>query len=293
MPLRGKRGGLTAAGLHTLFMEDLGVQPGDFVTYLRARARRDRAAAARREARSDIFFLEVKPFEEEFVAAQSQAMGQGGGGRRPAASRAGRSAEGDHRRHLEARRARPARARRQRRSRTSRRSRKAQSELRTARRAGERAGVARDRRSARRRRCGRARPATRSDRPRDRSDGPRRRSSSTSSIRPGALPHEMEALNQLLKAEAENRRRQVSRQQQAGGGGGENRSEADLSTCSIRSCASGSRPTTRRRTPPKSGRRTSRTIRSSAFASWRAGRMRSIASSAISRATASRSKKKS
>ena len=46
----------------------------------------------------------------------------------------------------------------------------------------------------------------------------------------GALPHEMEALNQLLKAAAENRRRQVTRGQQAGGGGGANRSEADLST---------------------------------------------------------------
>ena len=38
VPLRGMNGGLTASGLHTLFMEDLGVQPGDFVTYF-ARAR--------------------------------------------------------------------------------------------------------------------------------------------------------------------------------------------------------------------------------------------------------------
>jgi hypothetical protein len=45
-----------------------------------------------------------------------------------------------------------------------------------------------------------------------------------------ALPHEMDALNQLLRAEAENRRRQVTRQQAGGGGGGANRAEADLSS---------------------------------------------------------------
>ena len=59
-------------------MEELGVQPGDFVTYY-ARARDVKRGRRATEARSDIFFLEVKPFEEEFVAAQSQPMGQGGG----------------------------------------------------------------------------------------------------------------------------------------------------------------------------------------------------------------------
>ena len=79
VPLRGSKGGLTASGLHTLFMEELGVQPGDFVTYY-ARARDVNRGRRSTEARSDIFFLEVKPFEEEFVAAQSQSMGQGSGG---------------------------------------------------------------------------------------------------------------------------------------------------------------------------------------------------------------------
>ena len=78
VPLRGMRGGLTAAGLHTVFMEDLKVQPGDFVSYY-ARARDVSRGRRSSEARSDIFFLEVKPFEEEFVAAQSQQMGQGAG----------------------------------------------------------------------------------------------------------------------------------------------------------------------------------------------------------------------
>jgi hypothetical protein len=77
VPLKGG-GGLTASGFHTLFVEDLKVQPGDFVTYY-ARARDVNRGRRSAEARSDIFFLEVKPFEEEFVAAQSQQMGQGAG----------------------------------------------------------------------------------------------------------------------------------------------------------------------------------------------------------------------
>ena len=44
-----------------------------------------------------------------------------------------------------------------------------------------------------------------------------------------ALPAEMDALNQLLKAQAEVSKRQVQRQQ-AGRGTGGNRSDADLST---------------------------------------------------------------
>ena len=60
-------------GAHTLFLEDLNVKPGDFVTY-HARARDVGRGRRSTEARSDIFFLEVKPYEEEFVAAESQAM---------------------------------------------------------------------------------------------------------------------------------------------------------------------------------------------------------------------------
>ena len=95
--------------LHTLFLEDLKVQPGDFVTYY-ARARDVARGRRSIEARSDMFFLEVKPYEEEFVAAQSQAMaGMQADDRRRRS--AGRRAEGHHRRHLEARRARAQRAR--------------------------------------------------------------------------------------------------------------------------------------------------------------------------------------
>ena len=55
--------------------EDLKVKPGDVITYY-ARARDIARGKRRREATSDMFFLEVKPFNEEFVAAQSQAMGR-------------------------------------------------------------------------------------------------------------------------------------------------------------------------------------------------------------------------
>ena len=49
------------------------------ITYY-ARARDVARGKQSSETRSDMFFLEVKPFNEEFVAAQSQAMGGGGAG---------------------------------------------------------------------------------------------------------------------------------------------------------------------------------------------------------------------
>lgn len=64
-------------GKYLLAVEDLQVQPGDVVTYY-ARAVDIGRGKKPTETRSDIFFLEVKPFGEEFVAAQSQAMGAGG-----------------------------------------------------------------------------------------------------------------------------------------------------------------------------------------------------------------------
>ena len=78
-------------------------QPGDFVSYY-VRARDLTRGTRPNEARSDIFFLEVKPFEQEFALAQSQGGMAGGGAQRHRRSR--RRAEGDHRRDLEARSAR-------------------------------------------------------------------------------------------------------------------------------------------------------------------------------------------
>jgi hypothetical protein len=62
---------------HTLLLEDLGVQPGDLVSYY-VRARDVTRGSRPNEAKSDIFFLEVRPYEQEFTLAQSQSMAGGG-----------------------------------------------------------------------------------------------------------------------------------------------------------------------------------------------------------------------
>jgi hypothetical protein len=62
---------------HTLYFEDLDVQPGDFVSYY-VRARDVTRGKRTNEARSDIFFLEVRPFEQEFALTESQTMSGSG-----------------------------------------------------------------------------------------------------------------------------------------------------------------------------------------------------------------------
>lgn len=64
-------------GSYLLASEDLRVQPGDVITYY-ARARDVGLGKRPTETKSDMFFLEVRPFNEEFVAAQSQAGASGG-----------------------------------------------------------------------------------------------------------------------------------------------------------------------------------------------------------------------
>ena len=59
-------------GTRLLPAEELGVKPGDVITYY-ARARDVGRGKRATEASSDIYFLEVKPFNEEFTAAESQA----------------------------------------------------------------------------------------------------------------------------------------------------------------------------------------------------------------------------
>jgi hypothetical protein len=68
-------GGLPTAriGSRMLAIEDLHVKPGDVIAYY-ARARDVAHAKVSTLARSEIFFLEVKPFNEEYSLAQSQAM---------------------------------------------------------------------------------------------------------------------------------------------------------------------------------------------------------------------------
>jgi hypothetical protein len=225
VPLKGIRGGLTAAGVHTVFMEDLKVQPGDFVSYY-ARARDVSRGRRSSEARSDIFFLEVKPFEEEFVAAQSQSMGQGAG------MQGGLEGLAEAQKQLiVATWNLDARARRAQGTASPQDIKaisKAQAELRERATQASAQGLRMNDPRVRRRAGAPAPgddPIGKAVEAMGRAVAELDKSSTT-----GALPHEREALNQLLRAEAENRRRQVTRSQQAGGGGGQNRAEADLSS---------------------------------------------------------------
>ena len=64
---------------HTIYLEELGLQPGDFVSYY-AKATDNDAVEGGKTATSDIYFVQVRPFRKDYKAAQSQAGGGGGGG---------------------------------------------------------------------------------------------------------------------------------------------------------------------------------------------------------------------
>jgi hypothetical protein len=214
-------------GSHLLAAEDLRVQPGDVITYY-ARARDMARAKPSSEAKSDMFFLEVKPFNEEFVQAQSQAMGGGGQSTQldtliaaqkeiinatwnlERRSSAGRSpddikAVGDAQSELKMRTERVAGG-----ARRSIRGFPPQQILPPAPQPARELG---------RDPVGAAIAAM--TRAVEQLQGTRTAE---------ALPHQMTALQGLLQAQAEIRRRQVMQQSQsAGGGGGTSRSDRDLS----------------------------------------------------------------
>src|ERR1043165_5460666 len=60
-------------GAYTFFLEEYNLKPGDFISYF-AKAR-----DASNESTSDIYFIEVKPFEMEFKQSQQQGGGMGQG----------------------------------------------------------------------------------------------------------------------------------------------------------------------------------------------------------------------
>ena len=65
--------GLSAG--HTFFLEELGLQPGDVVSYF-ARATDANAVTGPGSATSDIYFVQIQPFRKDYRAAESQAGGQ-------------------------------------------------------------------------------------------------------------------------------------------------------------------------------------------------------------------------
>lgn len=223
----GHGGGLSITGRHTVYLEDLGVTPGDFVSFY-ARARDVGRGKRPTESRSDIFFLEVTPFVDEFAMAQSQAMAGASGQqvddlvrqqkdiivgtwklqRRAAGANVGPSA--DDVKTLG----------------------RAQSALRKrAEAAGRQAqmlgsGGRRGRPGAMIGGSGEEQPALLSA-----ARAMARAERALDAVKPNdALPPEMEALNHLLRAEAEITRREIARQQANSSGGGSNRNEQDLSS---------------------------------------------------------------
>jgi hypothetical protein len=64
----------TLSGAHTFFLEEMNLQVGDFISYY-AKAK----DVTGHESTSDIYFLEVRPFDREFRQSQQQG-GQGGQG---------------------------------------------------------------------------------------------------------------------------------------------------------------------------------------------------------------------
>jgi hypothetical protein len=72
VPLLKQKGAREADGSTTLYLEDYKMVPGDVVSFYAT------AKDARAESQTDIFFIQADPFEREF--SQSQAGGGGGGG---------------------------------------------------------------------------------------------------------------------------------------------------------------------------------------------------------------------
>ena len=219
----------SASGRRTIYLEDLDVKPGDFVTYY-ARARDVSRGKRPTEARSDIFFLEITPFEEEFVAAQSQ--GAGGAGEQPfddmvqaekdiitatwkldsRAKKSGARSEDDIRTVAQA-----------------------QGDLRTKAMAS--LGQMQRANNLRRVRPGGGRAAAAapadptSEAMAKAADAMGRAEQLLGVLKTtDALPHEMTALNELLRAQSETRRREVQQQQANGNGRGSNRQQQDLSS---------------------------------------------------------------
>jgi hypothetical protein len=231
VPFRQTQSGQTVTGHSIIYLEDLGVRPGDFVTFY-ARARDISRGKRSSEARSDMFFLEVKPFEEEFVAAQSGAGGGGGQGEDRSLD-ALISAQKDV---ITAtwrldRRSRDAGARSQDDIRTVAR---AQAEVR--RRVMSASSDTQRAEEVRRRLSGSSQKPAAEDRdtPLVKAAGAmeQARTELEALSTAEALPHEMTALNELLRAQAEIRRREVQRQEanNSAGNGGSNRQGQDLSS---------------------------------------------------------------
>ena len=70
---------------HTFFLEDLDLEPGDFLAYY-ARATDRNLAQQKKDVKSDLYFVQIRAFSRDFRAASSQGgAGAGSGGADPRA----------------------------------------------------------------------------------------------------------------------------------------------------------------------------------------------------------------
>ena len=224
---RGTRQALD--GERVLYLEEMHVRPGDFVSYY-ARARDAARTGEAGEARSDIFFLQVTPFEQEFMPPQSSQASSGGTGA------AGRSLDDLIRAQKEIIVATWRLDRRARKSHSS----GSEVDVKT---------IARAQGDLRSRALGIAGPtaAPAVARPRDGQatadasgggdamanaiDAMGKAEQSLDAVNTtAALPQETRALNELLKAQASNQRWQVQHAARGGAGGDNSASNADLTT---------------------------------------------------------------
>lgn len=58
---------------HTFFLEDLGLQPGDLISYY-AKTRDGNNATGPATSSSDIYFIQIRPFEQNYTESQQQPM---------------------------------------------------------------------------------------------------------------------------------------------------------------------------------------------------------------------------
>ena len=240
----------SVTGRHLMYLEDIDVSPGDFISYY-VRARDLARGKKSSESRSDIFFLEVKPFEEEFTLAQTQASQGGGSSGNPQLD----DLVGAQKEIIVAtwkldRRSRDAQGAKS--EQDIRMVAKSEAELKTRveqTSSGFRESTLRDPRRTRPTgtRPGVGPPPPQPPAPVPGTPGvgqsmPEEDAMTTASNAMGkavtalnalgtsdAMPHEMQALNALLKAQADVKRRQIQ-QQRASGGSGQNRSTEDLSS---------------------------------------------------------------
>src|SRR5436190_13953731 len=67
------------SGSHTIYLEELNLKPGDFVSYY-AKATDTDGVQGAKTSTSDIYFVQIRPFKKDYRQAQSQAQAGGGGG---------------------------------------------------------------------------------------------------------------------------------------------------------------------------------------------------------------------